>query len=301
MAAAGVAADIDLSVSRVEITVTIEFAPYGEVNQDSSDKTLYGDIVRHCKDWQHFADASSKYTTAHECTHGINNDLRLASGDWDRKNGFYVGQGRSIILDEPPIKKADIIPFIPASLRSVRYSLYVAGQSEWNDKPLYIYDEGVAYVNGAWAAIELKEAENYVEAITDILPSMPKRKHPLYPSPLVNHGPSSFVQAGATIVDGQIEFITYMAAVLMAANKAGHHDQRLLDFSRWLFRHASNAYFRSKKDGFPAFDVQDKLWNTLKSGTEATEMRNFLQTTVGYVFPDGEIPEDDDPNPPWYV
>lgn len=285
--------------------MTIAFDHYPAVNQDSADKTLLGDIITHCRDWKHFADASSRYTTAHECTHGINNDLRLGSGDWQGKNGFYLGQDRAIILDEPKIRKRDVVPFIPESLRSARYNLYVLGQSEWDSKPLYLFDEGTAYINGAWAAIELKEQENYVE------------KHPvtsmaLLPGQAVayitknNWGdhpyPGRFVDmSGTTIVDGEIEFIAYMTAVLLAADKAGQLTQRLIDFSRWLFRHASNAYHRSKKDGFPAFDVQDRLWATMRSGADYSEQRAFLAGRVGYTFPDSEVPEDDDDNPPWFA
>lgn len=282
--------------------MTIQFQDYQPVNSDSDDKTLYGDIIRHCKDWKHYAD-SSRYTTAHECTHGINNDLRLASGDWEGKNGFYLGQNRSIILDEPKIKKSDIIPFIPQELRSARFNLYVQGQQSWNDKPLYIFDEGVAYINDAWAAIELKEVENYVEKFTVTAyaqwsPSPPTtiaQRHYPRPFPVVGKEDT----AGNTIVDGEIEFIPYMSAVLMATAKlAPPLDQRLIDFSRWLFRHASNAYYRSLKDNFPTFDTQDKLWQTLKEGSSASDMRNFLRDVVGYTCPDWEVSEDDDP---WYA
>lgn len=282
--------------------MTIHFDTYQEVNKDSTDTTLYGDIIRHCKDWQHYADKSSKYTTAHECTHGINNDLRLASSNWEGKNGFYLGKNRSIILDEPKIKKSDIIPFIPTELRSARYSLYVAGQQSWNDKPLYIYDEGVAYVNGAWAAIELKESENYVEGIQ---PTMDAGvRSPMLSDPKLGLSPSFHYDyaLGATIVDGPVEFIPYMTAVLIATDKLSPPlDQRLIDLSRWLFRHASNSYFRTKKDGFPAFDVQDRLWQTMKSDACYNSQREFLKTRVGYTFPDGEVPEDDNPSPPWYM
>lgn len=285
--------------------MTVDFLRYPKVNDDNSDATLYGDIIRHCKDWQHYADLS-KYTSAHECTHGINNDLRLASGDWDKKNGFYVGKDLAIILDEPKIKKSQIADFIPQELRSARYSLYVAGQQSWDDKPLYIYDEGVAYVNGAWAAIELKEQENYVENARDhIQPwygGLEKKiqmlgKSYCYPTPI------TYWKSSSTIVDGEIEFIAYMAAVLLAANKlAPPLDQKLIDFSRWLFSHASNAYYRSKKDNFLAFDVQDKLWDTMKTGSCYSEQRSFLKNKIGYVFPDGEVPEDNGPTPPpWFV
>jgi hypothetical protein len=306
--------------------MTIKFLDYPSVNTASSDKTLYGDIITHCKDWKHFADASSEYTTAHECTHGINNDLRLQSGDWDKKNGFYVGKNRAIILDEPAIKKNQIVDFIPQELRSARYSLYVTGQSSWDDKPLYIYDEGVAYINGAWAAIELKEQENYVEAFhADYAHyrnvSIPIGRHLgqnfmlAYPFPIMRKD-----TAGNTIVDGHVEFITYMTAVLMAADRTQEMvtsatgvvivgdwpkkgtglNSRLADFSGWLFRHACNAYYRCLKN-FAPFDVQDRLWATLKTGACFASQRDFLKDKVGFVFPDGEVPEDDPSPDPWYM
>lgn len=282
--------------------MNVSFQKYLKVNSDSGDKTLYGDIITHCKDWQNYADKSSKYTTAHECTHGINNDLRNASGDWQGKNGFYVGQDRAIILNEPKFKKSQIAEFIPQQLRGARYNLYVAGQMSWDDKPLYIYDEGVAYTNGAWAAIELKEQENYVEAVPKIYNKgllavqQSKKSDRWLPVPVQFED-----EAGNTIVDGEVEFIAYMAAVLITADKNNCLQQNLIDFSRWLFRHASNAYYRSIKDGFPKFDEQDKLWMTMMVDSCYNTQRSFLASKIGYTFPTGEIPEDDPNPPPWFA
>lgn len=279
--------------------MTIQFTQYLKVNDASSDPTLLGDIVRHCKDYHQYADAS-KYTTAHETTHGINNDLRLASGGWQGINGFYLGKDRAIILTEPKIKKSQITEFIPSELRSARYDLYVQGQREWDGKPLYIYDEGVAYVNGAWAAIELKEQEGYVEEFQLRDPGYAKIAlgKCAYPNP---GWMAEEDHAGNTIVDGEVEFIGYMTAVLLAAAKYAQLDPRLADFSRWLFRHASNAYYRSLTDGFPKFDMQDKLWEAMKSGACFSSQREFLAEKVGYVFPDGEVPEDDPSPEPWFA
>ncbi len=283
--------------------MTIQFMSYPAVNSDSADKTLYGDIITHCKDWRHFAEASSKYTTAHEVTHGVNNDLRAASGDWEKKNGFYVGQSRAVILDEPNFKKSQIVEFIPTELRSARYNLYVVGQKAWDDKPLYIYDEGVAYINGAWAAIELKETENYVEAFPAEYSHFRNVSIPVktadYPFPIRKRD-----QAGNTIVDGHVEFIPYCTAVLIKASisVAGHANipDNLKDFSRWLFRHACNAYYRCLKN-FPPFSVQDQLWSTMKTGECFSSQRAFLKNVIGFEFPDREVPEDDDTNPPWFA
>lgn len=101
-----------------------------------------------------------------------------------------------------------------------------------------------------------------------------------------------------------------MTAVLMRAARADptglttfcdEVDPKLRDFSRWLFRHASNAYYQTLKNGFPIFDVQDKLWETMKTGECFAVQRSFLATKIGYVFPDGEVPEDDNTPDPWSI
>lgn len=278
--------------------MTIQFQKYPKVNDAESDPTLYGDIIRHCKNYKNFMD-SSKYTSAHECSHGVANDLRLMSGNWEGKNGFYLGKDRAIILDEPKFKKSSITQYIPTELHSARYNLYVTGQTEWEDKPLYIYDEGVAYINGAWAAIELKEKENYVEAYQGhrgytIRPYAP-RKSMLHLMPLQFKD-----TAGNTIVDGHIEFIPYMAAVLMKTAE-GTLDKQLIDFSRWLFRHATNAYYRQLKDGLSSYNVQDNLWKTMKTAACYEKQRAFLKSVVEFEFPEGEVPEDDVDPVPWYI
>ncbi len=234
----------------------MEFMNYPKVHDVQKGTTIFADVVNHCEDYQNFMVADSKVTSCHECTHGCNNDIRNKAGG--RVNGFYLGADRAIVVPEPKIRKRDAVPFIPSSLQGYRYSLYVTGQSDWDDQPLYLYDEFVAYINGTWAAIDLKRKENYVES--------------------------------GRVIDGSVEFVSYAVAVLMAADKAGDLQPLLTEFSKWLLRHAYNSYFESQKD-FDSFAEQDKAYQEQKSGSSWADHRAFLLNKLGYKIPEGVEPD----------
>ena len=91
-------------------------------------------------------------TLAHETSHGIHAHIRNhMSSEGRRYNGFYVLNDRAVLVVEPNIRKSQIAKFIPSSLRGARYQLYLVGQVEWDDTPLYIWAEWNAYVNGGAA------------------------------------------------------------------------------------------------------------------------------------------------------
>jgi hypothetical protein len=91
-------------------------------------------------------------TWGHETTHGVNSYVRNTYGK-QRQNGFYVGGGQAIVLDEPALRLSDVV--VPTKLRGSRYQLYfVQQQKDWNNEPLYICDEWVAYTNGSTVGLE---------------------------------------------------------------------------------------------------------------------------------------------------
>ncbi len=235
----------------------VAFVKYPKVHDVEKGTTLYADVVNHCQDYASFLVVGSKITSCHECTHGCNNDIRNRVGG--NVNGFYLGQDRAIVIPEPKCRKRDAAGFIPESLRAGRFAMYVTGQSEWDAQPLYLFDELVAYVNGAWAALDLKRQEQYTE--------------------------------GSRVIEGPVEFVSYAAAVLLAADKVGDLSQLLCDFSRWLFRHAYNSYFECLKE-FDPFDEQDRLYRIQKDGAEWAAVREFLKTRLYYSIPSGFEDED---------
>jgi thiol-disulfide isomerase/thioredoxin len=85
----------------------------------------------------------------HEGIHGINGHLR--AGKVRTNAAFYLGQqGLYALLKEPPITLRDISRDVPQIWRDSIYQLYLVQQRQyWNNEPLYILDEAVAYLGGA--------------------------------------------------------------------------------------------------------------------------------------------------------
>jgi len=110
-------------------------------------------------------------TWGHETTHGINSHLRMkfqrGGYGWDGKqwlitqqariNGFYVLENRAAIINEPNTTIRAAAALVPRTLRSGVYNLYMVQQAgQWNDTPLYVFDEWVAYTNGSAVRLNLK-------------------------------------------------------------------------------------------------------------------------------------------------
>lgn len=161
-------------VPKVELKVEpkfIEFLPVREVS--SSLGKVLSDIDSHMPAGHSYV-ANDKVTWAHETTHGINSVIRnkYNSGKikitktateyrnvvgGGRVNAFYVLNDKAVVVEEPDLKISQIAPLIPSSLRGRSYNLYLIQQTrDWNDFPLYIFDEWSAYTNGAACHIDLK-------------------------------------------------------------------------------------------------------------------------------------------------
>ncbi len=273
----------------------VKFMSYPAVQSVEKGTTLYADVVNHCLKYKEYLVGDSKPTSAHEITHCINSDIRNAhttgykekiihktrtnyKGDAirvptalrkrvpvrpgksisSRVNAFYLGKDRAIVIPEPKISKAEVAQYVPNELRASRFGLYITGQTEWNDSPLYVFDEAVAYTNGAWTAYDLIQAGEKVDK--------------------------------SRIVDGHVEFIAYCTAVMMAADKANDLPSLLTDFSKWFFTHTLNVYFLGK-GVFPAFEEQDKLYYSLVNNKDIC---SFLKSKLGYILPDRPQPENTD-------
>jgi hypothetical protein len=117
---------------------------------------------------------SDKITWAHESTHGLASYIRqkystagyvALIGDKevfksaDRINGFYVLNDRAVTLHEPQGTLTDVANAVPRELRGDVYNLYLKkAASSWNNEPLYLLDEFVAYTNGSATRADLKIA-----------------------------------------------------------------------------------------------------------------------------------------------
>lgn len=117
---------------------------------DSSLGRVLGDIESHMPAGHIYKD-SDKITWGHETTHGINANIRNKNFQSGRRvNGFYCLEDRGAVIVEPPTTIRAVAAQVPRSLRGGVYQLYMVSQAgSWNDTPLYIFDEWVAYTNGS--------------------------------------------------------------------------------------------------------------------------------------------------------
>lgn len=138
---------------------------------DTSLGKVLSDIESHMPAGHIYKD-SDKITWGHETSHGIASQLRQKHqrgfcSNWDGKkwwiveqqriNGFYVLNNRAVIIDEPNSTVSKAAALVPRSLRGGVYNLYMVQQAQsWNDTPLYVFDEWVAYGNGAAVRADLK-------------------------------------------------------------------------------------------------------------------------------------------------
>lgn len=225
-----------------------------------NEHSVYGDVLSHSKR-RPFGDALGRATNVHETTHGINAFLRrkyawrAASG---RINGFYVLDGRGVILLEPNLKKSAVAGFVPDVLRFDGYGIYMDDEA-WEDFPLYLLDEWVAYVNDSMANVDDVRSGRYAGGWTN----------------------------GVT---GCLEFSIYAVALAMAV---AEHDPaywqnytQFRTFLVWHLKRAQRAYLAGHRLKQFAWDRQDQLLNDFLTAPEAGPMREFIRSSLGGVWLD---------------
>lgn len=206
----------------------------------------YVDIINH---YGKRLNERSLLTDAHETTHMINNDIRNASKPGSC--GLYVCEDRSIVFPQPKFRKSAIAEHIPQELRGFRFKTYISGQTEWDDSPLYVYDEWVAYCNGGQVGVELVKAGAYNEGACDG-------------------------------VSGCLEFSIYAVATVLAVKKndPGYLAScpQFMAFTAWNIERSAAIF----KEGLamPDFQVgeQSKILQALKSGNSP------IKSTLGQAF-----------------
>jgi len=93
-----------------------------------------------------------RITNVHECTHGVNSKLRQRHGGTGKVNCFFVMDGKYTVFKEPRRITLQQIA-TQVRKRGSCYNLYLIQQGRWwNNEPLYLFDEWVAYTNGTVVA-----------------------------------------------------------------------------------------------------------------------------------------------------
>ncbi len=228
-----------------------------------NDGSVYADIANHCKRWDYYKVAGSQTSSAHECCHGVNADLRnqklqircLGEEHWETTNRIYSPEGdeygaggfncfycledRYVKIEEPNCKKSDSIPYIPEAFRFSRFKTYIEGQREWDNQPLYIFDEWSAYCAGAACAIK-----------------------------------DNCGAPGSDIIFGPVEFIAYGTAMLVAVKaKTGSINNQLAQFTKWMIDRSFDLYEKGR-DRY-GWEEAEKCYQMLKVGAEGDAIREF--------------------------
>jgi hypothetical protein len=274
------------------------FLQYPKVHQVESGDSPYADARNHCERYSYYSVAGQRVTSTHECTHGINSQLRnkpirmsptpsmsmgedaiiscslpqpaeeLTPEEEDRKMmitgnmaGFYLLQDKAIMLENPSGTISAAAKLVPANARYSRYNLYMVKQAaSWNNEPLYIFDEWVAYRNGAACLI--------------------------YDA---THGGSQ--DSNSDFIFGPLEFCTYGLAIMKMASDSGPIGDELRDFTHWLLMDSFNLYFTGKV--FAPWAQADTLYNQFKSDPGFQQLRQFASDSLSFQIPDGIVTPSD--------
>jgi hypothetical protein len=196
-----------------------------------------------------FAD---KNIWAHETTHGIHSYLNNTYNEPGNYVYYclYPGKNKAVKIKEPKIKIADVAKLVPDSLKRSRFNLYLVQQRrDWNNHPVYLWDEWVAYCNGADCGIELINKGIYKPGKND----------------------SSLAV---------LEFSVYATYVAIAAQKHEESNKQLLEFLAWNLERSMKLYNSGQKLEDYNWD-KDEYLTHLRTSDDAKEFRNFLINTYG--------------------
>ena len=231
--------------------------------RNSESGSVYGDVISHSKD-RPYGDQDGRLTNVHETTHGINSYVRNTNSSGRGKiNGFYVLEGRGVVVDEPRLTMEDAKKFVPQTLRADRWQLYMVQQlRQWNDTPTYICDEWVAYTNEAAAAVDDVRKGRY-------------------------RSPNGMIVDG---VYGTLEFSIYTMGLCMAIKEKDpvywRTNQQFKNFVIWELKNSQRFFLEGRVMKEFRFEKQDRVLLEFLQGRECEAMRKFVREELEGAFLD---------------
>lgn len=223
------------------------------------DDVIYNEVLSYSEE-EPFGDEHGRSTNVHETVHGINSFIRNHYKIAYKKNlnGFYAGAGKGVLIENPPLKIRDIVPFIPEVVRGYRFNLYFVKQlGDWDDTPTYPIDEWSAYIAGAECAVD--------DAIRDIK-----------------------LKEKSDSVSGSLEFSIYCAALaLTVKNKCPEYWENNEQFKNVIkyYLIKSEKVFFEGQGLFPS-KKQDTLLLNLREHQDAKDLRQLLMSEFDGIFVD---------------
>lgn len=234
----------------------LKFLTFGPQQNKTAPGVALTDIVSHLPaSYGNTYYDSNLVTWGHETSHGISAHLRNNFNTTGRNaNAFYVMGDQAVVVAEPKILKRQVGPYVPATLRGSRYSLYIEGQAAWDGQPLYILDEFNAYTNGAAVAVDLQKNDLWTYGKQDVL-------------------------------SGMVEFVSYSLALGRAVEaKDSEYFQTYPQFAAFLgyaIERAMTTYRAGSHIPDFQFTKQDELLLTLQTGDEGNDLRSFAANLYG--------------------
>lgn len=225
-----------------------------EYQGNAPEITIYGDVISHSRNP---FNSSDRQTKVHETVHDINNSIRnKAGGIQNRMNGFYCLKGKGIVFKEPNLRKSQVKVFIPQSLRSDRYNLYIENSPDWENQPLYIIDEWVAYTISGMSAVE--DHQNGL---------------------LKEHTDQVF---------GCLEFSIYATSLCIAIEKYDPEywkkEENFRIWMYWWLRGSKNTFNAGRNLENLAWPAQEELLVRLRTSKDAYQIREFLKKNFNSVW-----------------
>lgn len=232
--------DVEIKKSRDYVTDELP-----SVSQPKSDDA-FSIIISKTK--QPFV-GDGRITDAHETTHMIHAEVRnrrVIKGLSGLPASFYIFPDRVYNSLQPRFKKSEIARYVPNSLRATRFNLYIQNQKAWDDYPLYILDEHIAYINGAIVAIEDKTKGVKTDNINPI--------------------------------EGPLEFSIYTIATCMAIKDLHPEFWKNEDFKNFIYAviKKSEEVFKAGRILYP-YERQESILRALQTSPDAEPIRAFLK------------------------
>jgi len=236
----------------------IDFAPLNS-RSDSGWGPVLTEIARHCPPSQvdYYMVPGDLVASGHELSHGIHAYVRNELGG-PGQNGFFVLDDKAAVVDEPGIRKSDVVPYIPSRYHGSRYELYILGQVEWDDTPLYVWDEWNAYINGTEVGVNLAETGAWTDGSVDVCM-------------------------------GPLEFVVYALAVGMATEALDPSyfatNTQFKEFLAWNTARAMDVVRECLAlDDFGSWPSIDQYYSDLRTHADGAPIREFLRRTYGDAF-----------------
>lgn len=157
-------------IPSLSLSQEVQWTPWKKIREFRQERlgNTLNDIESHIQAGHNYRFSSMPMTWAHETTHGINANIRNKFYNSQYiQSGFYCLEDRCVLILEPKgTKISRFATKIPNVLRGPSYDLYLRQQLKyWENHPLYILDEWVAYTNGTACGQEVGEDGWYFELL----------------------------------------------------------------------------------------------------------------------------------------